>query len=377
MFEEFLAQMLVLLLCILSGIRIFFIKNPRIDCFAVPAPVAFFVSLFIYFAYGFSPVTLMVSFVALIFALTNIRSVFRLSSKLVIDRYSVTFIISTIIEMILALLVGAFLVYFSPVRIKTEKLGVTKTVKNLTGNTVSNFKICEDFIKNRNINITGFLNIYEPAAKTVQPVQAEELAEESVIIEENASEKEKPLILFVANAFGTVQDYEPYLIFLSQSGYTVLGADFYSPDMPIFESRKDSRLLRKFYVLKEYYDSKKNKTDTFKSIEEKNFANKINGYKQLIQLSKTLYGDRKIYLVFDQVDYDTIFSLMEIDKDRSAGFFSMNRVYEYETAGFGFMNQTNPIYAYLIGRKRDKSLLIPKYVATKTIKDLELTVGSK
>ena len=350
MVEEFYAQMLVLLLCFLSGIRIFFIKNPRIDCFALPAQLALFVAVFIYFAFGVSIQTIAVSVVAIVFSITNFRSFFRVCSKLVIDRYSIPFVIATLIEMGIVLFVGAALVYFSPVKIDSKKLGVTKIEKKLSGNLATHFKIEETLLKNQRIKLTGFLSIYESETKKVE---------------------NSPVVLFVSNPYGSVRYYEPYLYFLAQGGYTVLAVDFYSPDMAIFDSYKDSMFFRRFFSLKEYYDSKKDKSDGFKKIEEKNISHKVDAYKELARLSSVLYGNRKVYYICDQMNYDSIFSLIEYEQVPSAGFFTLNGISEYKTAGLGFIGQTDLFFAHLLNFGRDRSFFVPKYLATKTIQDLE------
>ena len=153
MFEEFLAQMLVLFMCVLSGIRVFFIKNERVDCFAIPAPIAFFTSLLIFPAFGLSLQTIAVSAVALIFALTNIRSCMRIFSKLIVDRYSALFIITTVVELLVALFLAAGLVYFSPIKTEPEKFGVKKTSYRLAGNATTHFQIVANKFQNRKIKI--------------------------------------------------------------------------------------------------------------------------------------------------------------------------------------------------------------------------------
>ena len=360
MFEEFLAQMLVLFMCVLSGIRIFFIKNPRGDCFAIPAPLAFFVSLLIFVAFGFSVPTVVVSSIALLFALTNIRSCLRIFSKLIVDRYSALFITATLIEMLIALATAAVLVYFAPIKIKNDQFSAVKTRHLLTGTVTTQFKIVEEKFQNSKIKITGFLNQYEPSGQ-------------------NEEFEKYPVLLFVASPHGTVQDYEPYLFFLAQSGFKILAADFYSPDMPIFGSKKDLWYFRKFFACKAYYDSVKNKDNSFAPIEEKSVENKIKGYKELMRLSSVLFGDKKIFLIVDHMSYESIAPLLDTeDTDGSIlGFFPMNRLTEYETTGLGFINQTNPLFAHLLGFRRDKALFMPRYIAQKTAQDVLLYAGLK
>ena len=181
----------------------------------------------------------------------------------------------------------------------------------------------------------------------------------------------------MAGPHGTVQDYEPYLLFLSQEGFKILAADFYSPDMPVFDSDKDSWYFRKFFARKEYIDAKKNKSDSFKKIDEKITQNKIKGYTELLRLSSSIFGEQKIFLIVDQMSFDSISPIINQDKDRIFGFFPMNRIPEYKTTGLGFINQTNPFFAYMLGFKRDKALFMPRYVAQKAAQDVLLYSGLK
>ena len=356
MFEEFLAQMLVLFMCILSGIRIFFIKNSRVDCFAVPAPLAFFTSLLTFGAFGLSLPTAAAAAISLLFALTNIRSCLRIFSKLIVDSYSPAFVAATLIEMTCALATAAALVYFAPVRMLPQSFGAKKTTLQLTGSAATQFRVVTERFQNRRVKTTGLLSLYEPAERTPET-------------------EKNPALLFAASPLGTVQDYEPYFLLLAQSGFTVLAADFCSPDMPTFGSEKDARHLRRFFARKAYFDSRKSNDGSFRPLEEKILENKVKGYAELLRLSRTLGGGRKVFLVIDQMPLESIAPILDLDEDGIIGFFPMNRITEYETTGLGFVNQTSPLFAHLLGFRRDRTLFMPRYLARKTVQDVLLYAG--
>lgn len=365
MFDCFLSQFLALFLLFVSGIRIFFLKNPRVDCFAVFSPFAFIVSIINFFCFGVSFFNLVIFLISLACFFTNFRSVLRLRSKLIVDHYSTAFLISTIFELILILISLAFLILLRPVKLVPQKFEAKKTEYFLTGNSISSVRIKSDFfddlIKGR--RTTGNLFVYEPELESKDKINSE-------IYSEN------PILIFAGSAGGQVLNYEPYFLFLAQKGFTVLAADFYTNDTKIFEpnlkngflkNHADSKFLRYFYtqVLKIFDE------DEFTHLKKEEVKNAPAKYNTLSKIAGGLFGlDRKIFYLVDGIDFDTIFSVVEQNKNASA-FYSLNRIDEYKTSGFGFIEQTDPLFAAAeFDLKRDSSLFIPRYAANKTMENI-------
>lgn len=360
MYNCFLSQFLVLILLLVSGSRIFFLKNPRIDCFAAFSPIAFLISIINFFCFDVSFLNLLIFFIALFSFFTNFRSVLRLRSKLIVDHYGNAFLISTIAELILILISLVFLILHRPAKLAPQKFNAEKTEYLLTGNTTNELRIKTDFFKGQ--KTTGYLYVYTPKIAENDEINAE-------IYSGN------PVLIFAGSPSGPALNYEPYFLFLAQKGFTVLAADFYTRDTKIlgrnlekglFHKSSDSKFLRYFYAqILKISDEEK-----FNEINSKEISLAPAKYNSITKLAGGLFGtEKKIFYLVDGIDFDTIYSIVEQNKNASA-FYSLNRIDEYKTGGFGFLEQTDPVFAAHFGLRRDPSLFIPRYAANKTIENI-------
>lgn len=259
----------------------------------------------------------------------------------------------------------AFLFILRPVKLVPQKFNAKKTEYLLTGNSSGAIRIkddfFDDFLKGR--KTTGNLYVYEPEIPKDDKINSE-------IYSEN------PILIFAGTSCGPALNYEPYFLFLAQKGFTVAAADFYTNDTKIFEpnlkkgflkNHADSKSLRYFYakILKSF-DEK-----TFDEIKKKEITLAPAKYNALSKIAGGLFGlDRKIFYLVDGIDFDTIFSVVEQNKN-AAAFYSLNRIDEYKTSGFGFLEQTDPLFAAAgFGLMRDSSLFIPRYAANKTMENI-------
>lgn len=359
MFDSFLAQMLVLVLIFFCSARIFFLKDERIDSFAVFAPAALIISVLSFVCFDFSVPGVTVFSLALLVFFTNFRSLLRLSAGLLVDHYGVVFVIFSVIEILLALALGTLLVVLRPVKYSAEDFGITCTQKTLTG-TSQNLRIRESFFTGE--RFSGKLYVYEPVIK--DEINAEIY-------------KGNPVLIFSPGIRATVQNYEPYLMILAQKGFKVLAADFYTKDLYLLskdlesETSKflvESRFLRRFVTL--YEDRLNPKKIEALATAEKPIATKK--YSALTKLALEIFGDdTKCFYLVDGIDFDSICAVIdEFNTEpysNATGFFSMNRVEEYKTSGYGFIEQTDVPLAKIKGIERENKFFIPRYVANKTV----------
>lgn len=292
--------------------------------------------------------------------LTNFRSVLRLRSKLIVDHYGNAFLISTIAELILILFSLAFLILHRPVKLIPQDFNAEKTEYLLSGNTTEEIRIKTEFFNGQ--KTTGNLYVFGPASSGNDKINTE-------IFSEN------PILIFAGSISGPVLNYEPYFLFLAQKGFTVLAADFYTHDTRIlgqtltkgpFHKSADSKFLRYFYtqVLRIFNEKK------FNEIKSKEISFASVKYNSITKLAGELFGtEKKIFYLVDGIDFDTIYSVIEQNKN-AAAFYSLNRINEYKTSGFGFIEQTDPVFAAHFGLKRDSSLFIPRYAANKTVENI-------
>ena len=98
------------------------------------------------------------------------------------------------------------------------------------------------------------------------------------------------------------------------------------------------------------------------------------GYNALSRLALAQYGsETKLFFIVDGISIDLLNELTAQFPENAMGFFAINRVAEYQTSGYGFLEQTDPLAAYFFNLKRDSSFFIPRYVAGKTTESIEQT----
>lgn len=355
MFDLFLAQLLVLGMTIIVCIRFLFTKYARIDAIVIFSPLATFFALLVFFNWGaelLSTLILLLSFVVLI---TNMRALYRLSAQLYVDHYNAGFIAFSVIYLALALLFTFICVVFHPVKYRLEDFGVQRTAQSLTGSFSNGYQVRKSLFEKS--HTTGILYTYEKEA-----LESEGTPE---------ADKNAPLVLFVPKSTSSVVHYEPYLIMLAQKGYRVLAADFYSPFPRLYSSIADARLFRRVYTV---FLSLVRK-DAYAERQEDIVQLNLLGYESLSNLALSCYGEEtKLFYVIDAINLEKLQGLTTAFSKNSIGFFAVNRVDEYKTSGYGFIEQTEPLLARHFQLERDKTFLIPRYAASKTDESIKNAV---
>ena len=227
-----------------------------------------------------------------------------------------------------------------PVKVEPEKFNTQKKVFRLAGNFASGFHIIKDFSFNE--RCTAFFYSYTPAL---------------------GDKENLPLIVLAGTEKAEITQYEPYILFLTKAGFTVVAGDFYARDTNFYDGILNSRFLRKFY------------SDLGNASNSERNTIRIRTYKSLVNLSESVYGnERAFYFVTDSLDFDSVYEIMEYAGQKSLGFFPLNKISEYKSPELGFIEQTDIFVAKKIGLLRDKSFFIPRYAANKTLAELKILV---
>ena len=351
MFDVFLAELLVLSLLILLSVRVFFTKRARIDAAAILAPTAFVFSLLIFFIWGADFFVLCLILLSFFSFLLNLRSLMRLSARVVVDYYNARFVIPSMLLLLLSTGVLVLLVIFHPVHYRIQDFGVTRTKIPLTGTLSDGYRQWELFYDRPIINAM----VYEYVPEKNEAVETE--AQISV------PEAEAPAILFVPKCTAMAIHYEPYALMLAQRGYRVLMLDVNTGDRNLFEyAALNTRFFRRFYTL---FLREFQKDDFLKAISA-DVAYTMDGYKRLAQFALQRYGQNTdLFFVMESISSDTANILPATFRQNTLGIFWLNRIGEYKTEDFGFIAQTDPLLAYFFDIDRDASFFIPRYVAGK------------
>ena len=405
MYDSFLATLLSLALICITCLRLFFTKKAHIDPISLLAPTAFFASLCTIALWGAEPLFLLVAALSLLVFLTNVRALFRLSAQLYVDHYSILFVSFSLFELVAALALGVCTVLFRPVQYRPSDFGVTKQTQYLTGTLATGYAVRHQLFEPT--RITGRLYTYalapadavadavakdagtqrQAAATTAQegataPADAAAHHEAQPDEQERADEQEKtgdhkPIVLLVPKTTASAIHYEPYCLMLAQKGYTVLTADFYANTPRLYDERMffslDSRLFRRAHSVSLALAARKaQKTHTPQDaasdeLEKNDAAVTAACYGALTRLALSQFGaDAQLFYAVDMLSMEKLNPLVSRYEQNVLGFFALNRVTEYTTAGFGFVEQTDAYTAWRLGTWRDKTFFIPRYVAGKT-----------
>jgi hypothetical protein len=353
MFDSFLAELLVLSLLVISCARVFFIQNAKIDSATVVPAAAFLFSLCTFVVWGAEIPLVLCLALSLLVMLTNCRALHRFCSHLYVDHYSIVFSIFSIVELVLSLILLVLVVLFRPVHYTTKKFNAVKTRTLLSGSLASGLEQTERLFS----KASGILYTYAPAP-TVAPAESTERSS-------------KPCIIFVPGKRANVIQYEPYFLFLAQKGYTVCAAEFYSSEMKWFSPAADTKFLRRAAGV---LLSLRNQKD-YDSFAKKTSDQTAQEY---AALAKTVLGiegtGTPLFVVTDGIDTATTVKIITAVRKNCTGYFSLARIREYKTSGYGFVEQTDVWLGKALGVERDSSFFIPRYAANKTIAAAESSI---
>ncbi|MBQ9630846.1 MAG: hypothetical protein IJR49_04595 [Treponema sp.] len=345
-----LAQMLIIVLLILVNARIFFLKQERVDTLVFLSPLCILLCVLYIVAWHADIFSIALLFLSIFSFCINIHSLSRLVQKLYIDHYSPVFIASSALAFFVSLALAVMLIIFSPIKIEAVKHSVQEKRIRLAGNFDLGFREANAFEKS-----SAELFVYEPLQKNVQPA----------------------VVVVIGDKRAESASYRPYMILLSEKGYRVLACDFYTDSKNTFSFsilnwraiRKLAFLLNSIYSPNEFEEKKK-------SLEE----DIVKECRSLLTIAKNQYGnDIKIFFVADGIAENAIANMHSNleglnqnlrNQELDAEYFFLSTVKEYLTKGFGLVEQTDPLLAKYLELKKDKTLVIPRYLSLLTVQKI-------
>lgn len=338
MFPSILGTVLSFFLLVATSARIFFLKNENKDALSLLSLASFVASslnIFVWSANFASAIAFVLSFFLLAI---NIPAMTRFFKHSYTDRAHPFFVTMSALLLLLSLATISLYIYFLPVPMNAKKfLANEEKPIRMTGSFEQGFKTANYFQKT-----SAIFYEYEPRIK-------------------------KPAIpiLFIPDKRADAQNYRPYFLLLAERGYNVITADFFSRDEKWFHSIFDFFPIRKlafvvsFFLNKEKFESQK---DFFAF----NVTNEIVALKKY---AKEKFGaDKKFLIVSDGMSNNAATAFAKKSGDY---VFALDDISFYKTANFGFLEQTEPAFAFYFGLYRDKNLSTPKKLANETIKKIE------
>jgi hypothetical protein len=150
---------------------------------------------------------------------------------------------------------------------------------------------------------------------------------------------------------------------LAADGYTVYSAEFYAKDMHWFKNIFDSSLFRRFAFCERKlrhpaeYAFYANDFST-------NLAQEYNTFVTLIYQGVSLRSiqNETVILAGDEISQKALPIAFKQNKKLLDGTFNVAFVDRY-TAGFGPIEQTDPLLALFLGRQRDSTMYISAHIA--------------
>lgn len=332
MTNQTLSQLLISFILILSCLRVFFPSRERQESIAILPVIAFILSILEILAWGANIIEIIIFALSVSVLLINIRALFRLAENLIVDHYSGLFITGNIIFLILSVLVAATSIYFSPIKTNLTKYNVKHTTVYYTGSENTSFKVCVGPNDKRNLA----LHCYKPNS-TVQKEVGN-------------------TVIFIPSECAFTRTYEPFFAKLAKEGYCVYSADFLNIKQrtPLYYAKERAKNSEEYKAFVE-----NEKTDIF-----------INRYKALSTIIEDIAGTEQI-CVGDDLPKDVYISLLR-EENHIKRCFDIANIGEYNTKGFGFVEQTEPLTAVLLGYKKDAS----SYASNKTATILDSMIKS-
>lgn len=345
---KFYGELLIFVLLFITNFRVFFTKKARRDPLTIVAPFTFILSILQIVAWGIELLTVLGFLISLLVLLSNFHALFRYTEQLYIDSYSPLMKIWAVLTTILSGAAILLTVVSIPVELRNNDLQIIQTKTRFNGSFRAGFEEA------------GVLSYSNVQLYTFSP---------KLISESDDEQLPDSVIVFIPDKRGDTQNYLPYLQLLCQKGYTVLSADFFADDVKWMHSFEDSKLLRQTACV---YHSLKN-NQKFMSQREFYTYNILQECKAMLSFVDNLYSRQTdVYLVSDVMGNVAIKDFSKMNANRVVDTFCLDSVKEYETAGYGCVEQTSPLTAFLLGKKREKSFYTPNILVERTLQHFNL-----
>lgn len=348
---SFFGEMLILGLILICCLRVFFISRTRRDVLVLFAPLSFVLSLIQILAWGITIANITIFFLSIIAFLVNYRSLLSYNTRVVVDSYKTSFLVASGILLLITILFIAGELFFRPVMIPHEKYNVSVQNEFLSYNN-SSLKETKDFRNPANFSIAKFTS---------------------------TTQDNDIVIIVVPDLRAEKRSYIPYCTLLARSGYTVITGDIFN----ISNIKENSKTLRRAILS---FESLTGKTK-YSSSDIKISAYYKELYTALICYAEKHFPEKKLFFVTDELsvvskrDLPEIFRVNHTPQKKNLGIMNLKNIPEYKTPGYGFISQTEPLFAFFaFGLSRDKTMFEPSYcvyLTVEAIKNIEKISGGE
>ena len=331
-----IGELLIFFLLFLTNSRVLYVRHEKRDSLVILAPVSLFLVLLHILAWGLDFFNFYALVLSIIVLLSNFHALFRYSENLYIDHYSVLMIFWTVITSILSIGGMVVLIIFYPINYSNKKLNINETTSYYEGSIRSGFTEKSVFGRTNMI-----LHEFSPVVSddSVTPADSEDL-----------------IIVFVADKRSESEYSKNYLQLLASKGYTVCTADIYTDDIKWLGIKTEARFYRRAAMITKslFYPQ------DFALEHTKYTYNTTNELEALIPMLQEHYGQNeaysqpvKFFLISDELGSTATEYFAKKNEDLVAGYLLLNSIPDYKSDGYGFISQTEPLLARILGFKRD------------------------
>ena len=348
---KFYGELLVFVLLFITNLRVFFVHHVRRDPLVVLAPFTFIVAILQILAWGIDVFTVLGLLIALFVLLSNFHALFRYVERLYIDHYSGLMKVWAVFTIMISAIALAGTIYFAPIEQNSRSMGVAEKITHYKGSFRTGFEEAGPFDSKT-------MSLYEFSPDTSKTSEEPE----------THAETEGLIILLTPDKRGDTENYKPYLQELASRGLTICSADFFADDGQWLHSFADKKILRRLVMV---IQSRMN-LKAFEAQREYYSYNVSQEYEVLIPMLRERYGaDKKILLISDFMADIAADDFMKKNPDLVASVLKLSSINMYKSAGYGCIEQTDPLLALTMGLSRDMSRATPKLLADETEKMLK------
>lgn len=337
--NQTLSQLLVLFLCGISCIRFFFFRTSKRDTLAILPSFALVSSILVFFAYGISIFQVAILFISLLVFIFNFRSLLRLFNGVYIDRYSILFILSSVINFILTVLVAVAVIYFHPIKAKDKNLNVQKTQLRYSGSPSKGYKV----------NASPF----EKITVNLWKIESTEHAEYKKLHDNER------IIIFLPSKCADLETYEAFFNKLAYDGFTVYAGEIFSDEIEWFSYLKDSRVFRKSTFLSQRLKDSA-QADYFSSYKKSNFIKEFESLLKITAPSENNF----VCIAGENLPKDVLSQVQADFPDLVDCYFDLSSVEDFKTPGFGPVENYSPLLCEVLQQTLDKSFYTSVHLAT-------------
>ena len=330
--QEMLSQILILVLLFVTNIRFFFITNAKDDSLSVLPTIALIASIVSICIFGVSEFQIILFLLTFFTFIWNFRALLRLMSNLVIDRYGIAFKLISSVNLIFTVFVAFLFVYFRPAKLSEKKLNVKTEKTYFTGNFKEGFKEQKQF-------------------------KVQNLVLQKKYCEERLSSTRK-IVLFIPPKTAPIDFYSHTINRLAHDGYEVYSAEFFTNDIKWFKGIKNLRPYRHF----EFRRLKYKDFETYKKIYSYNKKIFMQEYEALITLS--MPGENDFVLLLGDEDLCNSMKTVRQENNLVDYTFDLSKLSaSYKTKGYGPVENTYPLLAYLLKIETDRTCYLSNHFA--------------